>query len=581
MLACAALALSPFGARAQSGGCLIDVERELAVCPADGDATLAAWIERRMGPDYQLQDARPDGGGISAANMPPVPGVGYAIADRAGRGYILWASEFPLLSIESSDAIVDDPKVAGRLTLGLPDEDAVDVEIGVEWRGFAALYYDKKNYDLEVEDGDVEIPGLRSDDDWVLNGMPDEPQRIRSFLAQQLWLDMARRPASFSDEAVMGAGARYVEVAVDGDYRGIYLASEQIDRKQLDLSRPGGGGQGHGELFKAAFWAGATQWATAPDYDNDAEDYDRWEQKFPDPDDFGNDYSGLHESLLHASATSDSALVAGITRHFDLPNLVDYFLWVNVATARDNRGTNTYAARNATDGPWAIIPWDMDATFGSEWNGTYTPDGDWIMGNYLIHRLLESEWPGFREAAAERYFELRESLITVDELRSRADAAHARLGAFGADARERARWPQYGYESTSDSVVAAFAVRLDLLDGYLGPYVVDEVTPAPGDTTDADSPPADTADTSAGDDPTRRSLVLSPNPTSGRAALTLPEDLGGELSATVVDLSGRISRRLRVRAGRNELDFTSLSAGVYTLQVDGFAPVRILLGSRR
>ena len=573
-------------ASAQTGGCLVDTARGLAVCPADGGVTTAVWLRQRLGEGYAFAREAPGDAPDAGGGGGPQAGVGYAVTAPDGAALTVWASDLPLLAIAAGDSIADDPKVPARLTLALPDEDAVEVEIGVEWRGFAAQYYEKKNYDLEVRGGDIQIPGLRDDDDWVLNGMPDEPQRIRSFLAQQLWLDLARRPASFSAEAVMGAGTRYVELLLDGDYRGAYLASEQIDRKQLDLARPTDAGARRGELFKAGFWSEATQWEAAPAYDNAAPAYDQWEQKFPDPDDFGNDYAGLHAALTHAAGTGDSAFVAQLTRYFDLDNLVDYFIWINVTTGRDNRGTNTYAARNAADGPWAIIPWDMDATFGSEWNGTYTPNTDWVMGNRVIYRLMESAWPGFREAAAARYFELRESLLTVAELRRRADAARARLAAFATDERESARWPEYVYELTSDPVVNSFAGRLDLMDDYLGRFLVDEVTPPPVDTTDAGAPPVDTTDGGPPPADTTSSLPagaldlpamrLSPNPTTGPLVIDLPRAVGVAAVGTIVDGSGRRVRRLDLRAGRNEVDVDELPPGIYTVYMRGWAPARLV-----
>ena len=570
----------PATLQAQTGGCLVDEARALAVCPADAEVALGTWVEQRLGVDYDLMGA--DGqGGSGGLDQPAQPGVVYEVMTPQGVTLSLWASDLPLIDFRTSAPIQDDPKVPASMTLALPGEDVRTVDIGVEWRGFAAQIYDKKNYELEVKGDDVQLPGLRNDDDWVLNGMPDEPQRIRSYLAQNLWLDMARRPASFSDEAVVGAGATFVELAIDGDYRGLYLISEQIDRKQLDLTRPTDAGEITGQLFKAGFWSEATQWRAAPPYDNAEPSYEQWEQKHPDVDDYPIDYSGLHSALELSAEGSDEALVDELTANFDLDNLVDYFLWLNVTLARDNLGTNTYVARNCEGAPWVILPWDMDATFGSIWDGTYEPDNAWVLNNRVTERLIESPWPGFREAAAARYFQLRETLLSEDALRARARAAHAIVKEFGADERELLRWADVPFSTDEQWIVQAFAGRIGLLDEVLGRWRVDEVTPPPANgVADCGQASPDDGPSSVGDRDLP-ALTVAPNPVRDRLTVTLSD---GEAPIPaqlhVSDLSGRLVSTVPVASDVVTLDASAWPAGVYVLRAAGHAPVRVVRSGR-
>lgn len=515
---------------------------------------MAEWIDNRLGSGFELAPA----GGES--RRPPDPRGRYEVVTAGGARYALSASAFPLVDIVPASAIGDDPKVPATMTIAWPGKAAETVPIGIEWRGYSAQWYDKKNYDVEVREGDVTFPGLRTDDDWVLNGMPDEPQRLRSFLAQDLWLDMARTPASFNEDAVMGARTRYVELAVGGDYRGVYLVGEQIDRKQLDLARVGADGSGGGELFKAGFWSDATTWEKAPPFDNDAASYEEWEQKYPDPADVGYDYAGLHAALAFATQPAQDTLIANLGDYFDVASLIDYFLFLNVATARDNRGTNTYAARNGPMSPWAIVPWDMDATFGSLWDGTYEPDSGWVLGNQLLYRLLEDPREGFRRAAAARFFDLRGGLLSVDTIRARVAAAQTSLTSHDAAQRERTRWPQYRYTDDGSPIVNAFAARLRQMDESLAPY--------------ADS--TSSIDRGSAASPVGQ-LHGHPNPTATSLTLTLPATSRAlPRLAYVSSADGRAVRTVDLRRDGLEVDVSDLPPGVYVLQLPGFAPLRFI-----
>jgi len=125
----------------------------------------------------------------------------------------------------------------------------------------------KKTFDLEfwtdatgVDNRNVQCGNLRSDDDWILDALYNEPLRLRSYVANKLWLDV-HTPyyQTAAPEARAGADVQYVEVFLNGAYNSIYNLSEQVDRKQLQLEKFGDGD--HGELYKGVGW-GATTFGT-------------------------------------------------------------------------------------------------------------------------------------------------------------------------------------------------------------------------------------------------------------------------------------------------------------------------------
>jgi hypothetical protein len=93
----------------------------------------------------------------------------------------------------------------------------------------------------------------------VLDALYNEPLRVNAYVAHKLWLDL--HTPYYTDrepEARAGADVRYVEVFEDGRYRGVYLQSEQVDRKQLKLKKTKDG-EVRGELYKAVDRTETTQ----------------------------------------------------------------------------------------------------------------------------------------------------------------------------------------------------------------------------------------------------------------------------------------------------------------------------------
>ena len=463
---------APQRGAAQWDACLLDRTRGLAVCPADAVANLPDWIARHAG-------------GAALAAATPVAGralAGTQVAVLFGGDTIdVHASPFPLLRVDlggaGSGAIPDEPKRPGRLSVAMPSGDRHETWIGIERSGFSAQWYDKTNYLVEAwvdtiarEGNDIQLaPGLRLDDDWVLNGLQDEPHRLRSRFAQQLWAETGRLPGDDLDpRARVGPRSAYVELAIDGDYRGLYLASERYDRKLLRLTRTDADGTRRGELFKAGFWSDATTFRGAPPYDNALPDYHRWEQKYPSAGD-GVDYAGLHALVAYVAraATLSDSLAARLW----LPNLVDHWLFVNVLLARDNTGTNTYAARYDRDRPWLLLPWDLDATLGSDWSGAFVPDSVGVYGNGLYDRLQAEDATRFRACAKRRLSQLLAGPWSSSRIAGRWASLAVELRAGGAYERERLRWGDDAsmprLDETSDPALEVFGQRARRLTDYL------------------------------------------------------------------------------------------------------------------
>lgn len=120
------------------------------------------------------------------------------------------------------------------------------------------------------------------------------------------------------EDAKSGADVMYVEVFLNNTYNGIYMLSEQVDSKQLEL-KSFKKDKIRGELYKSeAILNHATYFANATSYDNTQDTWD-----------------GFVDFVANSS---DGEFDAGIAERVHIGNALDYFIFLNVLRAVDNRG---------------------------------------------------------------------------------------------------------------------------------------------------------------------------------------------------------------------------------------------------
>ena len=101
--------------------------------------------------------------------------------------------------------------------------------VEVNERGNTSRRFPKKSYRLHIQNaqGDkhhLDIAGLRSDDDWILNPLYADTSKIRERLGYELW-------DTFNSSGSRAAASRlvHVEVFLNGAYWGLYGLQERVD----------------------------------------------------------------------------------------------------------------------------------------------------------------------------------------------------------------------------------------------------------------------------------------------------------------------------------------------------------------
>ena len=336
----------------------------------------------------------------------------------------------------------------GIVSIIYPDGSSQDnLTARIKWRGGStnAEGKHKRNYKIKF-DKDYSFFGLRNDNNWILDAGQADEFRLRNRIATELWNDFATKPYYINEEpkALSGVRGQVVEVYLNDEYRGIYCFTECMDRKQLKLKKFDKDGTIHGTLWKSTGF-GSSLMNTLPDsYDNNQPMMDVFEAKYPELDDLDStDYSTLWNAINFVVNANDDEFISHIDEYFDLPVVLDYYLFINILGAIDNTGKNMYWAVYDKQEDKKITPavWDLDLTIGcstlEQYSKEFTsPEYPLLDPFRLITRLKQLNHNHFNQKVLERYKELRKTYFNSTNLFSRYESYYNILKQSGAVERE-------------------------------------------------------------------------------------------------------------------------------------------------
>ena len=391
--------------------------------------------------------------------------------------YTAYNTALPLLQIDAPNGIVNEPKRISTIHYA-DSSKTFTSDAGIELRGSSSLFFPKKTYDINFytdpsgqKNKDVQLGNLRMDDDWILDGLYNEPIRLRSHLALSLWREIYT--STYLDKeskAKSGASTAFCELFVNGNYKGIYLITEQVDRKLLKLVKEDSTGV-RGELFQGSAYHGAVTFDSIPPKKNYLRRWGGFDIEYPYPNNrpWDNIYP-FAETVVNGDET---AFAKAIEQHINLDNIINYFLFVNAVRAPDNLGKNIYLARYDRATPYFYVPWDLDGTFGTIYSGQELDITNDFLDNGLLRRLLEENPKNFITRFKARWLELRSTVLATDTLVQWQTQQYREMIKNGAYQRETLAWNTIDFSQTRlDYMTHWTTKRLQFLDSY-----IEKITP--------------------------------------------------------------------------------------------------------
>jgi hypothetical protein len=282
---------------------------------------------------FRIEAASPDGDRVSPSPTDTMPAHGYYVNDDRP------ASTLPLLTLllptSNPRSFVSGLDCFNYVTCSFAHAGDLHHGIGIRARGQSVCGTFKRFLKLKFHRG-------------------HEFQGQRRLNLQSLWTDksLIREHTSwgmFDEMAAPYCTHDYVRLHANGAYFGLYAALEHPDARFLDRN----GLNPDGNLYKAV----ASREEVGGTYEKKTND--------------DGDFSDLTDFLADLHATPASGLVAFFQQRVDEDAMIEYQAAQVLINNRDYPHKNHYLYHDTARGRWLPITWDVDLTYGKQWDGTY------------------------------------------------------------------------------------------------------------------------------------------------------------------------------------------------------------------
>ena len=427
----------------------------------------------------------------TALDLPRVDGdTAYTIVFKRDNVTTRSTLHFTYLPIMSITGTFSNEYTVAPVEITMPDEHGVrQYRARIKQAGAStnSQWVHKHSYHVKFVDDngekkDVSFFGFRNDNHWRLDAGTRDMIRFRNYAANGLWADFGTRCYYVDKQPNARSYIRgsHVEVFMNGNYHGFYNFSEFLDRKQMKLKKydefyqeddnddVNDGATSalvtlHGMMWKVTDTSNQTLFLSADTLcDNTLGEWAFFNVMYPDIDEVcPTDYSLLINAINFVSQSSDEGFAQHVGEYFDMPVMVDYYLFLQVIFGIDNACNNMVLGCYdcAVDKKLTLAVWDLDATVGQHYadmEGFYhadeiQPENELVdvpsnmcmlSSNRLFMRLIAM--PDFMAQVKRRYWELRNSILVPDSLVSRYESIYNRLESCGALSRETLRWSDTG-----------------------------------------------------------------------------------------------------------------------------------------
>lgn len=380
----------------------------------------------------------------------------YAVDQNGNYGsYGVFFTTLPVLEMHGECIDIDEREreiYEGEMNFWEPEnggsERVIVQNSGIQWhvRGYSSMSFQKKSLRLSLkkENGkkqNLSLAGLSSDDDYILNPMWFDDVKVREKLAIDLWNEMAEEKNS----TLKMSGGEYCEVIINGNYEGLRLLQNKIEKKYLKLSS-------EDILLKG---------------------------QNVNP----SDGRKLEEAYEVIYAEEEEKALEPLRGFFDetdfttldLENWIDVQLLILLGNMKDNLNyKNIYYAVQKQNGnqTLSLIPWDTDMSFGIYWidgsGFSYAPDSVEIIEYRMEYEALKEQYPDLDLRLANRWKELRQEIFSKEHIFEKIDGCRKKVTESASAVRDFyvLGWYAWGEQDTTENLKNYIENRLQILDEH-------------------------------------------------------------------------------------------------------------------
>ena len=297
---------------------------------------------------------------------------------------------------------------------------------------------------------------IYKDDVFALDALSTDNSKIRNLLSSELWNKINDNQKINND--LVGD---YVEVFVNGYYKGLFVVKNKVTKKIVNLKNNGllvKDVHKDNDKFTEELLNNKIS-ITAGNY------FLKYQIKKYDEEAFINFVYKL-QKYYGSTVTYKS-----INDNLDIDNYINYMLLVILINGRDNTIYNKYYSLSTSHSKIFLTPWDMDLTWGLNWS--YTEE---LNSHFDMNTSIDKEWLNdyiskytdkkTYKLLKKRYWELRKNGINNSFINNYIDKYLKKLTESEAADRDSIKWSGYNIKRETGKIKKWAKLRLAFLDQY-------------------------------------------------------------------------------------------------------------------
>lgn len=366
-------------------------------------------------------------------------------------------TEIAIVIFSTLDDVHNEEKILGKMNVNYPNGVFPNLStfIGIEHRGKSSLGLPKKSYGIKplasANPDDlkkISFFGFRPNEKWSFDAMYNDKSKIRNKLSYEVWKSLNQTSIE----------SNYVEVFLNNRSKGLYRLGEVYSQTKLNLLN-------ESILYKGIDNSKYTKFLSHSSRQPRSAVWADWEQEYPDPSQVIS-WDEFHDLSKLIGQESNSEFISQIGKKLNLDQVIDYYLFVQLAYARDNAGKNWFFLKNRISDKFEILLWDVDASWGREENG-YPVSSNLMVQNNLFERLLTLNPDNFRIRLKQRWSDFRRNQLSGSTLNSLIATHLNELENLQVISEDNAIWGQNTNLETEKSYLNTWLTdRIDYLDNY-------------------------------------------------------------------------------------------------------------------
>ncbi len=287
-------------------------------------------------------------------------------------------------------------------------------------QGTSSLQYDKKNYtikffsDKDHEDKMKVDLGWGEENKYCLKANWIDRTHARNVVSAKLVSQMQQQYNLLTDAPCNGAVDGFpVEVYSNGDFLGLYTFNIPKDEWQFGMD----GDDPNHIVIGGEMWEDANLFRADPDFSTWAVEVG------PETDETLEKMTALFRFIMDST---DEEFRANLEDHVNLDAALNYYVFTDIAYLQDNLGKNILVA--TYDGQvWYPSLYDLDSSWGTNTRGNGLVEYEEKNLNIAKSLLFERLETCFPQELAQRYQELRGSVLSTEHIMEEFNAFRDRI----------------------------------------------------------------------------------------------------------------------------------------------------------